>query len=517
MKFFLSLAATAFLFISTVSAEITLPKIFGDGMVLQRDMPVPVWGWAGKGEKVSVSFAGQVKTAEAGDDGKWMAIFDPLKVSSEPRIMTVSSSKTAQSPNLQIKNILVGEVWLCSGQSNMEAGVKNALNAKEEIASAQFPNLRQFKAVHNSSSQPLDDIEGKWSVCSPETAGEFTAAGYFFAREIMKELDVPVGLLGCAWGGTRIEPWISPAGYHGEPELAKFADMVDEWNSTTDKGRLKYAEWIAKVKEWMPQAEAAINSGKRFKLPPQSPAPYRDDFLSPCQTFNAMIYPVIPYSIRGVLWYQGEAVTQQYYIKLKALISGWRKSWKQTGDFSFYIVQLPNFKSGFWMTVREDQLKASLTVPNTGLAVTIDVGDPNDLHPKNKQDVGHRLALQALAKTYGKKISCDGPVYKTHKVEGGKVALTFDNAQSGLICGEKKSLEPVKEIPGGSFKCFQIAGEDKKWHSASAVIDGNRVIVSSSEVPSPVAVRYAFTDNPEGCLLYNKDGLPASPFRTDNW
>lgn len=363
-------------------------------------------------------------------------------------------------------------------------------------------------------------------VCSPKSVRGFTAAGYFFAKEIFKTLDVPVGLISSNWGGTRVEPWTSPVGFRDVPELKALSMRVDSWDSATEIGRGKYTEFIAKMKEWIPEAEKALAEKKAAPHLPALPQPGASH-QEATKLYNGMIAPLIPYAIRGALWYQGESNGGEgisYFHKKKALINGWRKLWKQ-GDFPFYYVQLANFRRSNpnnpkggdgWARVREAQTKC-LEIPNTGMAVIIDIGDARNIHPKNKQDVGKRLAQWALAKDYNKDVVFSGPIYKSHTVEGDKIRVMFDYVGGGLIVGEKEGLEPVKECKDKKLTWFAIAGADKKWYWADAVIDGDTVVVSSEKVKNPVAVRYAYTYNPEGCNLYNKAGLPASPFRTDDW
>ncbi len=507
----------------TISAAVKLPKVFGDNMVLQREMPVPVWGWADKGEKVTVSFAGQDKTAEAGEDGAWRVTLDPLKASKEPAELKVAGTNV-----ITVKNILVGEVWICSGQSNMQMVVGSVLNAKDEIAAATNPLIRHITVPTIQNHLPQNDFGGNgWVLCSPQTAGNFTAAGYFFARDLVKELDVPVGLINSSWGGTCIETWVPPEGFKLVPELSKILTQVEEWNSESAAGNAKFTEYVAKLKEWLPKAEAALAAKKAVPAIPVSPHADMNHQL-PTKLFNAMINPLIPFAFRGAIWYQGESNGGEgvtYLQKKKALIGGWRALWKQ-GDFPFYHVQLANYQTSNpdnaaggdgWSKLREAQLQSISAIPNTGMAVIIDIGDAVDIHPKDKQDVGSRLARWALAKDYKKKCVFSGPLYKSLKVEGNKIRVSFDSVGGGLMVGEKKGLEPTKEVKDGKLVWFSIAGEDKVWQKAEAVIDGDTVVVSSEKVANPVAVRYAFTMNPAGANLYNKDGLPASPFRTDNW
>jgi sialate O-acetylesterase len=465
----------------TAQAEVKLASIFGDSMVLQRELPVPVWGWADAGEKVTVSFAGQTQEATAGEDGRWQVKLNPLKASNEGQTLTVSGSS-----KVEVKDVLVGEVWICSGQSNMEWSVNSSMNAQEEIAAADHPQIRLFNVQgHLTSPVPKDEAPGQWQVCEPGSVRGFSAVGYYFGRKLQKELNVPIGLVGSNWGGTRIEPWTSPSGFQSVPELKDIAD---------------------KVAAYTPETKVA---GK-----------------DPSAIFNAMIHPLAPFAMRGAIWYQGESngsEGESYYHKKKALVNSWRELFNP--DLAFYWVQLANFQKpndnpaggDGWARLREAQSKA-LEIPGTGMAVIIDIGEAGDIHPRNKQDVGDRLARFALHQTYEKKdIVPSGPLYKSHEVDGNAIRITFDHVGSGLMVGKKSGLAPTEEVKDGKLARFAIAGEDQQWHWADAKIDGNTVVVSSPAVSKPVAVRYAFSMNPEGANLYNKEGLPASPFRTDNW
>ncbi|QDU96032.1 sialate O-acetylesterase [Lignipirellula cremea] len=466
---------------ATAQAEVKLASVFGDSMVLQRELPVPVWGWAEPGEKVTVQFGDQSQSTEAGKDGRWQVTLTALKASDQGATLTVSGANT-----IELKDVLVGEVWICSGQSNMEWSLGGAINGKEEIADSDHPLIRLFNVPgHLTSPTPLSECPGKWQVCGPTTSGSFSAVGYFFGRRLQKELNVPIGLIGSNWGGTRIEPWTSPAGFHSVPELKEIANTVDAYDETTQ-----------------------VAGG------------------SPSAIYNAMIHPLAPFCMRGAIWYQGESnggEGESYYHKTKALVNGWRKLFNP--DLAFYWVQLADFQApnddpaggNGWAKLREAQRKA-LDIKHTGMAVIIDIGEAKDIHPRNKQDVGDRLAQWALHQTYDKQdLVASGPLYKGQKVEGDSIRLMFDNVGSGLIVGEKEGLEPTKEVKDGKLQRFAIAGEDKVWHWADAVIDGDTIVVKSAEVASPQAVRYAFSMNPEGANLYNREGIPASPFRTDNW
>ncbi len=632
---------------AAANADVKLASPFSDNMVLQREMPVPVWGKADPGEEVKVSFAGQSKGAKAGDDGKWSVKLDALKASKEPAELKVDGKN-----EIVLKNVLVGEVWVCSGQSNMEMSLRGVRNAQEEIANAKFPLIRALRVPNAATSSVQDSFKGDWKICSPETAGGFTATGYFFARELTQRLDIPVGLLMTYWGGTPAEAWTPLETLESDPDFAKYvagykkmaAMSVEERNAlnaeaekkarqkdsgnegakngwqkadagsdgwkpvasarrmedSSDIGNIDGAVWfkkevelpaawakapltvelgviadtdnvyfngveigatgqnvenywkakrkyqipeglanagrntiavrvfnevnnggllgpasdmkiskegekqtVALSGEWLAKIEKSLKAARPNSVRPHCAGAY---------LYNAMIAPLIPYAIRGAIWYQGEANAGDGYGYRKlfpAMIKSWRENWQQ-GDFPFYFVQLANFMArkdqpgdSAWAELREAQTM-TLALPNTGMAVIIDIGEAEDIHPKNKQDVGKRLALSALAQTYGEKIEFLGPFYKSMKVEDGKIRLSFDHIGSGL------------EAKGGKLSGFAICGEDKKFVWAEAQIDGNEIVVSSANVKEPVAVRYAWADNPD-CSLCNKEGIPASPFRTDKF
>ncbi len=475
------------MFTAIVSAEVKLPNVIGSDMVLQRDLPVPIWGWADKGEEVTVSFAGQSKTTKANGEGMWMVKLSALKANSKPATLTIKGSN-----EIKLENILVGEVWICSGQSNMEWSIRSSMNAKEEIAASDHPGIRLFNVPgHKTHPKPQQRlaIPTEWKVCKPDTSANFSAVGYYFGRRLHKELGVPVGLVGSNWGGTRIEPWTTLAGFESVSELSKEAEKVKSYKKDTKVG-----------------------GG------------------SPSAIYNQMVHPLAPFAMRGGIWYQGESnggEHMSYYHKKHALVNGWRKVF-QNKDLAFYWVQLANFQNpgtnpaggDGWAKIREAQTKA-LDIPHTGMAVAIDLADahnPRDIHPRNKQDVGGRLAQWALHQTYDKKnLVPTGPLYKSHKVKDNMIHLSFDHVGKGLMVGKKTKLEPTAEVKGGKLEHFSIAGEDKKWVWADAAIEGDTVVVSSKEVKKPVAVRYGFTMNPANANLYNKDGIPALPFRTDDW
>ena len=470
-------------------AEVTLNGIFTDHMVLQRDIPVSVYGRAAPGEKVSVSFASQKKSATAAKDGRWMVKLDAMKAAKKSAAMTVAGKN-----KLTLTDIVVGDVWVCSGQSNMGFAM-GAYGSPYVPKHFDLPLVRQFHVSSPPSMSLKTSVKGNthgnksgnWLVCSPKTGNRFCAVGVYFARKVHMETGIPIGVIKAAWGGTRIEPWITPEGW-------------------------------ASVSEIPPVGKLPAT----YKINPYPSTPH-------C-LYNSWIHPLTRFAIKGALWYQGESNGNEgisYFHKKRALIGGWRKAWNQ-GDFPFYFVQLAAFQrptdkpaGGGWAPVRMAQLK-SLSIPNTGMAVAIDiddVGKPDNIHPWDKKSVGERLALWALARDYGKKdLVCSGPLYKSMKVKGNKIVISFDSVGSGLMIASRAGgFEPLVKDPKGKLKRFAIAGADKKWFWANAVIDGKTVVVSSPDVPKPVAVRYAFEMNPEGSNLYNNEGLPASPFCTDDW
>ncbi len=502
-------------------AEVRVPSVFSSHMVLQRDGVVPVWGWASAGEKVTVSFADQKQTATADAHGQWRVDLTAMPANAKGRTLTVAGANT-----LSFEDVLVGEVWICSGQSNMEWSLGGVINAQQEVQNAKHPLIRLYNVPgHTTSPFPKPEPPAaSWQLCEPNTSNGFSAVGYFFGRRLLQDLNVPIGLIGSNWGGTRIEPWTAPEGFRSVPELKNIADQLDPFDPATPDGKATWKSYVDQVAAWTPQAKTAIDAGIPMPALPDLPGRYGSG--DPAAIYNAMIYPLVPYAMRGAIWYQGESnggEGESYFHKMNALITGWRKIWNR--DLGFYFVQLADFQQpndnpaggDGWAKLREAQRK-TLTIPHTGMAVITDIGQANDIHPRNKQDVGDRLARWALHQTYGKKdVVPSGPLYKSHAVKDGAIHLTFDHVGSGLMVGVKNGLEPTAPVANGTLKRFAIAGEDKKWHWAQAVIEGNTVVVRAEQVPNPVAVRYAYTMNPAGANLYNKEGLPASPFRTDDW
>jgi sialate O-acetylesterase len=626
-------------------ADPSLPALFSDHMVLQSGVPVPVWGWADPGERITVTIGVESRTAAANPQGRWEVRLSPLTAGS-PLTMTVRGNKT-----LTVQDILVGEVWVCSGQSNMQFGMRATTTAKEDIAAANHPEIRLFTVPRESALEPLKDFRSAWKVCTPESVAEFTAVGYHFGRNLHERLNVPVGLIQSSWPGTQAEEWTAQKALDADPD---FTPILDRWNQagpeihelyrrpvdfdltfddfefvpfeggsgtqplddfdggaanrfggewtnrsrpedefTMDRVRPGYGGNGAALRfsgeQRVPdsvQIQSAFGaageardmsrfSGLRFFVRGKGffrihvlqqsirdsdnytsailgapgdwtsvtvrfselkrggwgrPASFAPEELTgilieaipaaitpprpPSGLFNAMIAPLAPFAIRGAAWYQGEGNAgraYQYRKLLPAMIRSWRETWGQD-DFPFLIVQLPNFRQrkaepgeGNWAELREAQLLTHKTVPNTGLVVTIELGEADDVHPRDKREVGRRLALSALGGVYRQERVYSGPIHDSMNVEGNRVRVRFRHTGGGLI---------VKD--GGPLKGFAVAGEDRKFVWAQAKIEGHSVVVWSDAVPRPAAVRYAWADNPE-CNLYNREGLPASPFRTDDW
>ncbi|MDT7781521.1 MAG: sialate O-acetylesterase [Acidobacteriota bacterium] len=657
MRLFLpALALLLFCLTGSARADVRVPSLIGDHMVLQQGRKVRVWGTAEPGERVTVTFNGSTTPAPADERGRWQVFVGPFKAGG-PFEMTVAGKNT-----LIFRDVLIGEVWVCSGQSNMEWQLVNAQDGAREVAQADYPEIHLFTVRKNTSATPLEDVEGRWVVTKPETVAQFTAVGYFFGRELYRRLKVPVGLIHTSWGGTPAEAWTSRAALAAEPALKPMLDRFDaelkelprlqgdyerasvEWELqyvTQDPGNkgeaMGYANPESAFADWkkmrVPQAwesagldvdgavwfrkevnvpaawagrdlmlslgaiddfDATYFNGvrvgstggetpnswtvpRRYRVPgslaragrnviavrvfdrvggggfvggemwlaPAGAAKveavplegdwyYKEEFTvpsrqidysrqpqvpgsanqnNPAVLYNAMLAPLVPYTIRGAIWYQGEANAgraYQYRKLFPVMIRDLRSAWGE-GDFPFYFVQLANWKArpmdsidSEWAELREAQLMTMRRLPHTGMAVTIDIGNPEDIHPRNKLDVGLRLARWALAETYGQKTEESGPLYESFKVEGNMVRVRFSHA-GGL-----------KTRDGSPPAGFFVSGIDRKFVPAEIRIDGNAVVIWSKDVPHPAAVRYAWADNPAG-NLYNADGLPASPFRTDDW
>ncbi len=501
IRSFLALAASVAL-LPGARADVTLHPLFSDHIVLQRDTAVPVWGWADAGEAVTVTIAGQTKKATTEADGKWRVKLDPLKVG-EPKSLTVKGKNT-----LTVNDVLVGEVWLCSGQSNMGMNVKASQNFEQEQASANHPLLRMFTVRSGSALTPQEKCVGDWQVSTSETVGGFSATAYFFGRELQEKLGVPVGLINSSVGGTIIEAWTSMDAMKPKAELAP---VLASWEKQVALGQspesqAKHAEAMAQWKEALAKAKAA----NQTPLPKAPAAPGRQplDSNRPANLFNGKIAPLVGYGIRGAIWYQGESNAGNgplYALQLPLLIADWRKRWGT--EFPFAWVQLPNFQAhttapdapAGWAGIREGMTK-SLAVPNTGMSINMDIGDATE----NKQEIGHRRALWARAKVYGEKIPYSGPLYAGHEIKGNEVIVRLHHTDGGL------------KLKEGELNSFVIAGADQKWHWAKSRIEGKTVVVSSPDVSAPAAVRYAWASNPD-VMLFNGADLPAGPFRTDDW
>lgn len=488
------------------AGDLKLPAIISDHMVLQRDKDVPIWGWAKPGQEVVVTFAGQTAKTVATDAGKWLAKLSPMAASAEARDMEV---KSAGGESLTVKNVLVGEVWIGSGQSNMAMTLGGTDGGREAAAAANHPNVRLLRLplVLNRSPQP--DVVAQWSVCEAGTAtvSGFSSVLFHFGTRLHAELGIPVGLIHTAWGGTRIEPWTPPEGFASVDSLKKLSESVQNADSDFEKAKV---EAINPFAQWLDTARQAAEAGTIIPDPPAWPRHAISTNQSPTALYNAMVHPLVPFAIRGVVWYQGESNRgdgMAYADKMKALIQGWRAVWNQ-GDFPFYFVQLAPYTYGGSVTALPEMWEAqtaSMAIPNTGMAVIVDIGNLRDIHPRNKRDVGHRLALWALAKDYGKDIVHSGPLYKGHVVEADAIRIQFDHVGGGL-----------KSRDGKPLTWFTIAGEDKNFVNAEATIDGQTIVVRSDKVAAPVAVRFGWHQLAEPNLC-NASDLPASPFRTDKW
>ena len=498
------------------TAAVKLSRAFGNHMVLQQDQPIRLFGSAKPGEKVTAELAGKTATATTGQNGRFRLELPAMKADGKSHTLTVKGRNT-----ITLKDVLLGEVWICSGQSNMEWSVAGTLNAQEEIAAADHPQIRLFNVPgHVQGPVPTDDPRGSWQLCAPNTIRGFSAVGYFFGRSLQKELNVPIGLVGTNWGGTRIEPWTPPVGFRQVPQLKDYVQNLNSIDPQSPEGKANHEKYLASVEKWLAMAKQNVQAGKAIGTPPRIT-------LSPkggaTYIYNGMVHGLVPLSARGAIWYQGESNAgdglRYEYLK-EALVKGWRTVF-ENNDLSFYWVQLANFQQpnenpagGGWGPVREGQRRA-LRLPKTGMAVIIDIGEARDIHPRNKQDVGARLALWALAKDYGRDIVPSGPLYKGMKVEGNKIRLSFDHVGGGLITAKKEGLSPTQETSDAELTHFAIQADDGKWHWAQASIEGETVVVWADGVVKPRHVRFGYQSNPVGINLYNKEGLPASPFTTD--
>jgi sialate O-acetylesterase len=491
---------------ASLRADVVPAALFSDNAVLQRDKPIPVWGTADAGEQVSVAFSGRTASTTTDGSGKWRIDLPSLPASATPSDLVIKGNNT-----ITVSNVLVGEVWLASGQSNMEWVVNGTYDAAIDVpASANFPLIRHIKIKPTIAESPASTVitQGTWQVAGPETTGRFSGVGYYFARDLYQLLNVPVGIIHSSLGGTRVEAWMDPATLQSNPAFASvgetWAKILADYPTTKARHDIDMAAW----KNEQAAAKAA-------NLPFNKPRPGGWDgpwgpghAATPSGLYNGMINPLVPYALRGAIWYQGEGnagKASEYHALFSSMITGWRARFGQ-GDFPFYWVQLANFGSSTatnWAFLREAQTQ-TLALPATGQALAVDLGDVRDIHPRNKKDVGRRLARVALARTYNRNIVDSGPVFAKAEREGTGFRVSFTEIHGGLRA-------PLNSLGG-----FELAGEDKVFKPADAEIEKDTVIVTSAEVPEPVAVRYAWRDAP-AAGLFNKEGLPAVPFRTDTW
>ncbi len=487
-------------------AEVTLAPLFTDGAVLQRDQPIAIWGTADAGDTITLTFADHSLATSTVGNGKLLVNLPPLPPSAKSRTLTLQGKNT-----ITLNDIIVGDVWLASGQSNMEWIIQKTDTGKIETTFANNPLVRHYKTAKKSSTIPLTTAQGTWERTTPETVGHFTAAGYHFATELNRTLGIPIGIINCSWGATRIEAWMDPTALDSDNGPA-FAEIHARWQkhlANYPNAKKRHDQLLA---EWTAKRDAARDAGKTFTLRRPDSPPRNGHRAQPGALFNGMIAPHIPYALRGFIWYQGESNSPRHFEYRQfqtALINGWRNQFAQ-GDLPFYWVQLANYKSTGandtnYAFLREAQTQC-LELPNTGQAVTIDIGNANNIHPRNKREVGHRLALVALRRTYGHADLVDsGPVFASAIREDSAMRIRFKTTDSPLD-------SPRDITPSG----FELAGADRIFHPASAKIDGDTVVVTSADVPAPIAIRYAWRNAPSAGL-FNLDGLPACPFRSDDW
>lgn len=488
-----------------VQAEITLAPIFADHAVLQRDKPLPVWGRAVPKEKLTVTFHDQTVRTTVDNDGRWIVYFEPFKTSAEGADLVVVAGKETRV----VKDVVVGEVWLASGQSNMEWPVSRVRDEEQQAAMVDLPLLRHLKIERTVAGSAAETVNTSgWRKATPGTVGDFTAVGYFFARELQRKLNVPIGIIDSSWGGTDIEAWMSDLARastrHGSTIEQRWQQSMSAWPAE------RVARYPAEMDAWRRAEDHARATRTENPLPWPRPPASLDSPARPGGVFNGMIAPIQPAAIRGILWYQGEANVgraAEYAELFPAMIRSWRLNW---GDdtLPFLFVQLPNYANGNsggrdWARLREAQTKA-LELPGTSMAVTIDLGDPNDIHPTNKMEVGRRLALAAKWRVYGIPGDYSGPIFASATPEGAAMRVRFHHAGSGLVAHHR----PVQSL--------EIAGPDKVFHVGTGRFDRDTLLISSPAVTQPVAVRYAWSNAPEA-NLYDGAGLPAAPFRSDDW
>ncbi len=494
-------------------AELKLPAIIGDNMVLQQKQTNPLWGWDTPGTEITVTFGDQSKSAKAGADGKWTMKLDPVPANAKPATITIKGSSAKE-----LKNVLVGEVWICSGQSNMQMTVSGSWDADLETATAKYPNIRLITVPNVGTQEPQQDFKGAWAECSPQNVGGFSAVGFFYGRVLHNVLDVPVGLINNAWGGSAAEAWVNRGNLEKDPRFKILMEGTKK-NEATLQSPAALENYKKNLAAWQQRSNDAKKASKPFtERAPGSPDNWLRGNARPGNIYNGALLPTIGYGIKGAIWYQGESNASrayEYASLFPFMIQNWRNEWKQ-GDFSFYWVQLADYMAektdaeqataSSWAELRESQTKTQNAIKNGGQAVIIDLGESNDIHPKNKRDVAERLARWALVKDYGMKLPYRSPEFKSAEFTGGKAIVTLDTFGSSL-----------RTVDVNDVKGFVICGEDKKWVWATAKINGkDKVEVSAVGVAKPVAVRYAWSDNPV-CNLFTTDGLPVTPFRSDDF
>ncbi len=544
-------ALTAVLTAMPGQGDVTLPKIFGDHMVLQEGKTLPVWGTAAPGEKVTVTIGADSASATAGADGAWRVDLKPLPVNATGTTLTVAGANT-----VTFQDVVVGDVWLASGQSNMELPMKalatrpNPLDIKKLVAQSANPQIRIFVVAKKPAITPRSDVAGgTWKVCGPDSVMESSAVAYFFGQILQEKLQRPIGLIDSYWGGQRIQSFTSREALETVPaaknDVARTDALRATWLAMSDSERAAaMADYNAKMATWTPTVDVPFRAAllkwqaadlaakvagqpeppKPVETPPR-PASPDGDAGAAAVLFNGMIAPLIPYAIEGALWYQGEANAGEgelYGTLLPLMIGDWRARWGE-GDFPFLVVGLANFTYRYpvpvdhgWARLREAQVKTSEKVPNVALAEAIDIGEAHNIHPVDKIDVGRRLAAAALHVAYGQAVPWIGPTFAGMKIDGNQIVIQFANTGAGLVIAKSPYYGDNPPLPTDQLVGFAIAGPDRKWAWADAKIEGDSVVVSSAEVPNPVAVRYGWAGNP-AVNLYNQEGFPAEPFRTDDW
>ncbi len=508
MKHSYGMVISAILIAANMSlAKVTLPDILGDGMVLQRDQKVPIWGKADPGELVSVRFAGQEKKTTTDEAGNWILFLDALAANTTPSTLTITGENT-----IELQDILVGEVWLCAGQSNMQLTLPETDQGEATIAAARHPMIRLFNVSRKVAFKHEKGPLATWQACTPESVRDFSAAGYYFGADLQEALEVPVGLVNASFGGSQIEAWTPLTYLLASEDLRPTVEREKIWEQERPQVKAQYEQ---DLEAWEASVARAEDDGREPPRQPRVPDALREYRIA-ASIYNNMIEPLIPFAVRGVWWYQGESNeerAEQYGLLLPTMIKAWRDQWKAP-QLPFGIIQLPNYRKvsaeptdEAWSHLREVQRRTVVNTPHTGLIVTIDIGEADDIHPKNKKDVGKRMTRWALAEVYDRDLTATGPLFEKARVKGDKIILQFEEVGKGLALAYGDSLQE-----------FAIAGADQQWHWAYAKIVGkNKVEVWSGEVADPVAVRYAFNSNPQYPNLTNDTGLPAAPFRTDPW